>query len=301
MFDRNLVGKHDPIGLSNFKLDPRLFADQPIRDIMLPLNPRGTVHIRISMQGGEKHDVSYHLDTASRGLDRTEADMVREIVEKMGEFIKTVLSPNTLVMVTKPLKDKKKARTALTEGEIETSIGPVFEYLNENVRDSLRYRRGSADKQFGVFSVTLAGPTRIAVMLALWHRIIDILISLLVPPLSDKPYNTKDTAGSAEIDLVFKWLHLLKAFFNAAEGGVEHGVPMNKLTMGNYKDLIMLGQYMDLPTPALKDRCGAAVKTASSRSVGGGGLSQGMNGLSVGQGGDNDRMAEILLRIARTR
>lgn len=256
------------------------------------------------MQGGEKHDVTYHLDTASRALDRTETDMIREIVEKMGEFIKTMLSSSTLAAVTKPLKDKKKPRTALSEAEIEASLGQLFEYLNENVSDAYKANsiRLGADDQFGVFSVTLTGPTRIAVMLALWHRIIDILISLLVPPLSDRPFNTKDVAGSAEVDTIFKWLQLLKSFFNASEGGVEHGVPLTQLTVGNYKDLVMLGQYMDLPTPALKDRCSASVKTASSRSGGTSGLTNGMNGLGLSPGAaDNDRMAEILLRIARTR
>jgi hypothetical protein len=162
--------------------------------------------------------------------------------------------------------------------------------------------------QFGVFSVTLTPPTRMSVMLALWHRTVDILISLLVPPLSDRPYSSKDVVSSAELDVVFKWLALIKSFFNASEGGVEHGVPVAQLSLGNYKDLVMLGQYMDLPTPALKDRCAAAVKTASSRSAG---LTNGMSSLNLnGSGpvggsatgaGDKDRMAEILLRIAETR
>jgi len=137
-------------------------------------------------------------------------------------------------------------------------------------------------------------------MTSLWHRIIEILISLLVPPLSDRPY-TKEVLGSAEIDVIFKWLNLLKGFFNAAEGGYEHGVPIGQLQSGNYKDLIMLGQYMDLPTAALKERCSAAVKSASARVTPAGGLMGGMGGLNLGNVLDNERMAEVLLRIARTR
>lgn len=133
MYDRQLVGKHDLIGISTFKLDPRLFADYPTRDVVLPLNPRGTVHVRISMEGGEKHDVQYHLDAASRICDRAAEDMVREIVDKMGEFIKAQLSVATIQTLTKPLKDKKRTKTALTEHDIEYSLGLLFEYLNENV------------------------------------------------------------------------------------------------------------------------------------------------------------------------
>ena len=147
--------------------------------------------------------------------------------------------------------------------------------------------------------MTLTEQTRLEVLSAIWVRLVDTLISLLVPPLSDKPYN-KEILGSAEVDVIFKWLQLLKGFFNAAEGGREHGVPMTQLQSGNYKDLVMLGQYMDLPTPALKDRCAAAVKSAGSKATGAGGLN-GMNGLSLGGSVENDRMAEILLRIARTR
>lgn len=145
-------------------------------------------------------------------------------------------------------------------------------------------------------------------MSLLWRRIIDILISLLVPPLSDKPstHSTKDTLGSQEIDVVFKWLQMLKGFFNASENGIEHGVPLTVLQSGNYKDLVMLGQYMDLPTAQLRERCAMAVKAACKGGGGGsvGVLTNGMRGLKLDDhcgGDDNERMAEILLRIARTR
>ncbi|WVW79162.1 hypothetical protein I302_101128 [Kwoniella bestiolae CBS 10118] len=299
-FDRQLVGKHDLIGGASFKLDPRLFAEHPTRDIVLPLttsNRGGIIHIRISMEGGEKNDVAYHLSIASRALDRSQKDMSRELIDRMSEYIRSQLSSNTLNNLTKPLKDKKKAKTVLSDGDIEGSLGGLFDYLNEN---------------FSVFSVTLNHSTRLTLMLSLWRRIIDILISLLVPPLSDKPYHGP-TLGSSEIDVVFKWLGMLKSFFNASEGGVEHGVPIVKLQSGNYKDLIMLGQYLDLPTPTLKDRTSAAVKVASkhaaSTSTAGGGLVGGFRSLRVdsaieedeGTGNEGERMAEILLRIARTR
>lgn len=132
MFDRSLVGKHDPIGSSTFKLDPRSFASGT-RDVMVPLSPRGAVHLRVTMEGGEKHDVEHHLSTAVRALERTANDMVREIVDKMLELVKTVLSPQALMGLTKILKDKKKPRSALSPAELEISLGPLFEYLNQNV------------------------------------------------------------------------------------------------------------------------------------------------------------------------
>lgn len=145
--------------------------------------------------------------------------------------------------------------------------------------------------------MTLTFNTRIRVMLAIWHRIIEITISLLVPPLSDKPHLAPPLPPQ-EVDIIFRWLQLLKSFFNAAEDGTELGVPLSQLQSGPYKDIIMLGQYMDLPTPTLKERCSAAVRAAGAGRSGG--LSNGMKGSSL-EGNDNERMAEVLLRIARTR
>ena len=119
-------------------------------------------------------------------------------------------------------------------------------------------------------------------MLSIWHRLIDTLISLLVPPLSDLPSKQSPVTPS-ESEIIFKWLQSSKSVFNAREGETEHGIPMAKLQGGGYKDIVMLGQYMDLPSAALKDRASAAVRAA-------------------GKGGsENERMAEVLLRIVRTR
>lgn len=82
-FDRQLVGKHDVIGLSTFKVDPKAFAASPSRDVLLPLNPRGAVHLRITMEGGEKHDIDAYLKTAGRALDRAAGDMSRCIVDRV--------------------------------------------------------------------------------------------------------------------------------------------------------------------------------------------------------------------------
>ena len=140
-----------------------------------------------------------------------------------------------------------------------------------------------------IFSSTLDPVTRISLMLDVWHRVLECLISLLVPPLSDQP-STSRLLSPLDTEVVFKWLHMLKAFFNAAEAdGTEHGVPISQLQHTRYRDLLMLGQYMDLPSSTLKDRCAGAVTSATS---------------TGGNGERNDegvRTAEVLLRLARTR
>lgn len=138
------MGKHEPIGIATFNLNPKAFGECATRDIVLPLSPRGMVHLRISMDGGERHDIAYHLSTATRALDRVENDMVREIVDRMSEFMRAQLSVQTITAMTKVLKDKKKPRAGLSEGEIEGSLIPLFEYLNENVSESALWDRARA-------------------------------------------------------------------------------------------------------------------------------------------------------------
>lgn len=145
-------------------------------------------------------------------------------------------------------------------------------------------------------------------MLAIWCRTVDILISLIIPPLADRPA-TNSALAPVEVDIVFKWLQQLKAFFNAAEDGVEHGVPLADLQTGGYKDMLMIGQYLDLPTPALRERTSAAVRAASTMVRAPGSPTSAMRALSLGGpassrarvGEDNERMAEVLLRILRMR
>jgi hypothetical protein len=42
-------------------------------------------------------------------------------------------------------------------------------------------------------------------MTQLWKRVVDILISILIPPLSDKETSTDDLSPQ-EINVVFQWL-----------------------------------------------------------------------------------------------
>jgi hypothetical protein len=42
-------------------------------------------------------------------------------------------------------------------------------------------------------------------MTRLWRRVLDILISTLIPPLSDKE-TTADPLSTQEINVVFQWL-----------------------------------------------------------------------------------------------
>ncbi len=59
---------------------------------------------------------------------------------------------------------------------------------------------------------------------------INIIESILVPPLSDAP-SSMTQLSDKEVDIVFKWLGFLKNYFNAydAETNTTHGVPLDVL------------------------------------------------------------------------
>jgi len=81
---RVLAGKHDLLGRAYLKLDPSQFQDLISRDILLPLDSRGHILLRVSMEG-ERDDIQFHFGRAFRWLKRTESDMIRTFVDKVGE------------------------------------------------------------------------------------------------------------------------------------------------------------------------------------------------------------------------
>lgn len=83
-YDRSLVGKNELIGSATLKLDPLAYRENPLQDIALPLNPRGTVHLRVELETGDRHEVDYHLNAAKRLLDRVANDMIRGLIDKVG-------------------------------------------------------------------------------------------------------------------------------------------------------------------------------------------------------------------------
>jgi hypothetical protein len=93
----------------------------------------------------------------------------------------------------------------------------------------------------------------------------------------------------------------LKSFFNACEGGIEHGVPLLVLQSGAYKDLLLIGQYLDLPLPALKEKCAAAIKGVGRGSTKNTSPTAQSGFTSINNTEDEEKTAEILLRILRMR
>ena len=88
---RVLTGKHVLLGRAYLRLDPSQHLDLVSRDVLLPLDTRGHLLFRISMEG-ERADIQFHFGRAFRWLKRTESDMVRTFVDKVSLELENLLT-----------------------------------------------------------------------------------------------------------------------------------------------------------------------------------------------------------------
>ncbi|PLW10485.1 hypothetical protein PCASD_21912 [Puccinia coronata f. sp. avenae] len=79
IYKRNLMEKHDYLGRAFLHLNPKEFNDFLAHDLLLDLDTRGRVLLRVSMEG-EKDDVQFHFGRAFRSLKRAETDMISPVI-----------------------------------------------------------------------------------------------------------------------------------------------------------------------------------------------------------------------------
>jgi hypothetical protein len=89
-------------------------------------------------------------------------------------------------------KPRIKVDVGATDEEVEAAIGPMCDYLNENLQ---------------VLNSTLNDSARETVMSKIWKEILIIIEGLLVPSLGDTPSSMKPLQDR-ELDIVFKWLRV---------------------------------------------------------------------------------------------
>ncbi|KAK3394291.1 hypothetical protein B0H63DRAFT_426230 [Podospora didyma] len=237
IWDYDTFGDHDFVGRTSLKLDPIHFGDYLPREFWLDLDTQGRLLLRVSMEG-ERDDIQFHFAKAFRHLKRTERDMVRKITDKLTPHINASLSPEALrsllnrglaaSMVSLWKKRQSNAPPA-TAADIQNALQPLFDYFNDN---------------FAIMKQTLTDATLQHVMTRLWKEVLIAIESLLVPPLSDKP-STQKSLTQAEMDVVYRWLEMLFAFFNAKDAatGEVLGVPADKLKSPKWHEIASLNFF----------------------------------------------------------
>lgn len=118
---------------------------------------------------------------------------------------------------------------ATTQDQIDGALAPLLNYFDEN---------------FAIMKQTLTDVTMTAVMTRLWKEVLLTMENLLVPPLSEKP-SSKRPLSRRELDVVYHWLDMLFAFFNAKdeETGEQLGVPAEVLKSQKWHDLASLNFF----------------------------------------------------------
>jgi hypothetical protein len=86
-----IMHRNNICGEAVFRLHPSLFQDYFAHDIWLNLKPQGRLLMRVSMEG-EKDDIRFHFGKTFRILKRTQADMVRVIVDEVVFIMQIAIS-----------------------------------------------------------------------------------------------------------------------------------------------------------------------------------------------------------------
>lgn len=231
VWDWDAVGDHDYVGRTSLKLDPAHFSDFLPREFWLDLDTQGRVLLRVSMEG-ERDDIQFHFGKCFRTLKRTEKEMTRKITEKLSAYISDSLSRRALkallnrgLTISSFLSRNRSGTTstAPTQEEIETALGPLFTYFNDN---------------FEIMNKTLTSEAMKMVMARLWKEVLVTIEGLLVPPLSDKPSHQRPLTQQ-EVDIVSRWLGLLLVFFQVPDEvtGEANGVSLDILKSPKYHEI----------------------------------------------------------------
>lgn len=125
-----------------------------------------------------------------------------------------------------------KSTQRLTQVEVEDSLNPLFDYLNES---------------FSVLANYLTEELRIKVMTKTWKVVLQTIDLLLLPPLTPKRVSQQQLT-STECEIVFTWLTALRDFFHH-DGA---GPPLEALHSQQYQDIMAIPVYYDLSTDELK-------------------------------------------------
>ncbi|ANB13497.1 hypothetical protein AWJ20_1791 [Sugiyamaella lignohabitans] len=132
---------------------------------------------------------------------------------------------NTKISNNKPTHNLRKI-------EIEDSLDPLFDYLNEN---------------FATLARGLTPDLKIKVMTQTWNVVLETIDHLLLPPLSDRR-TIRQQLNATEVEIVFTWLSAMKSFFYHDGAGPS----LEILQSQKYQQLIDTTIFYNWTTTQLK-------------------------------------------------
>lgn len=149
---------------------------------------------------------SFHLQMSILFRDILSRTTIKRLIKTPGalDYTKAIGNVTSLfgslttvssseVQIPLPQAEKPRLKdVGTTDEEVEAAIGPMCDYLNENLQ---------------VLNSTLSDSARETVMNKVWKEILIIIEGLLVPSLGDAPSSLKPL-HDRELDIVFKWLRV---------------------------------------------------------------------------------------------
>ena len=255
LWGQDATGQHDICGRSFFRLDPRYFQDLEQKDFSFSLDTQGTLQVRLSMER-ETNVSTFYFSRAFRVLQRAEVEMTRTLAKKMQPFMQQVLSRQTLKsLVSQPLsldstidsaysflnkaglggqRSSRHRGEQLTLRDTEAAIEPLLQYLDNNLR---------------VLNLSLSKSAFALILGTLWALVIQILQDLMLSPLTKK-FKARRRLTEAEIEVIYKWLALLKDTFGGDGGGLSE----EELQTPEYNDLLSIRFfYFDDPVVLINE------------------------------------------------
>ncbi|KAI9316096.1 hypothetical protein BX666DRAFT_2028321 [Dichotomocladium elegans] len=225
VYDEDVIGANRECGSVWFKLSPEYYDDYQTHEFTLGLHPQGRLQLRVSLVG-EKDDIQFWFVKSFRALKRAENDAASMIVDQMGQFMRFCISRRTLDKLLRREKSLFSFRGANKQvepslQECEEAIVPLLDYLEKNLK---------------CLNDNLSETNMHLVVLRIWNEMLDSLKNILRPAGPADQQQDASPLDEYEEHVIFKWLELLKIFFNGGEDG--DGVPLDKLENKNYRALL---------------------------------------------------------------
>ncbi|CAO3693003.1 unnamed protein product [Rhizopus microsporus] len=246
-----ILAADDECGSVWFKLSQELFGDFQVHELNLSLSPQGQLMLRVSMDG-EKNDIQFWFGKSFRALKQSGNDIAEYMVNQMTPYIQQYLSRQVLNTL---LKKEKSIFLALSRAPLKNTTGPTIHECENAIVPLISY----LESNLKIFFDNLSESNMQSVALKLWKQILSCLESVLLPPLSEQMSDMLPL-DVYELNVVFKWLELLKVLFNGGEDG--DGIALESLECQEYYALLSLNTFYQLSTEHLIQLCQAAKRAS---------------------------------------
>lgn len=217
----------------------RKLKDNQTHDISVDLEPQGRLYFRFTMDG-EREDVDFWFRKTNERLIRVRDDFIRLCSGTLVPYIQDVISKSIKAQeaVTVPSKSFFSSltsgaaelstatasgtdiNTVATEHDVEDALGPLIDYLDENLQTLCQ---------------SLAPNLSHQVIKGVWNETVLILEGSILPTL----YGTIDPSRRILNPRQISWIRLLSDiladFFHA--DGEELGLDQDTIQTHEFKDL----------------------------------------------------------------